>query len=95
MKDGSPEEIYKSLKRKIHEEAYEALGEKSHSNAKTHNPPWWTEHLEEQMQKKKIAYHRWLSTKTQEDRKNYQKERRDTADAIKRLQNKYLNKTCE
>ncbi|KAL3286174.1 hypothetical protein HHI36_000686 [Cryptolaemus montrouzieri] len=83
MKDGSPEEIYESLKRKIHEAGYEALGEKSHSNAKTHNPPWWTENLEEQIQQKKIADHRWLSTKAQEDRKNYEKERRDTADAIK------------
>ncbi|KAL3268675.1 hypothetical protein HHI36_007778 [Cryptolaemus montrouzieri] len=40
----------------------------------------------------KIAYH---STKTQEDRKNYQKERRDTADAFERSQNEYWDKICE
>ncbi|KAL3280203.1 hypothetical protein HHI36_017703 [Cryptolaemus montrouzieri] len=68
---------------------------KSHSNAKTHNPPWWIENLEEQIQEKKIAYHRWLSTITQDNRKNYQKERRDTAEAIKRSQNEYWDKTCE
>ncbi|KAL3284837.1 hypothetical protein HHI36_018976 [Cryptolaemus montrouzieri] len=89
MKNGL-QEIYESLKRKIHEVEYEALGEKSHSNDKTHNPPWWTENLEEQIQKKKIA-----STKTQEDRKNYQKERGDATDAIERLQNEYWDKTCE
>ncbi|KAL3267773.1 hypothetical protein HHI36_006900 [Cryptolaemus montrouzieri] len=53
MKDRSPEEIYESLKRKIHEATYKALGEKSHSNAKTYNPPWWTENLELLKQKEK------------------------------------------
>ena len=89
--DGTAEEIYETLKNKIHEAALEALGTKEKTN---YNNPWWSDDLTELIEEKKKLYLRWLATKDDEDRKSYNRHKYIVKKEIKRKKNKAWETKC-
>ena len=75
--------------------AYEALVETPLTNKNKHSAPWWSDTLEEFVERKKRAYRKWLETKKPQDREDYQKRRRKTQREITRAKTEYWEKTCE
>ncbi|XP_044757060.1 uncharacterized protein LOC123315437 [Coccinella septempunctata] len=92
QKEQSARELYNEIKTCIHEAAEEALGRKRKLQR---NSEWWTKQVEEVVREKKRAYHHWLSTKKDEDRKIYVELNRKAKRQVERSKNERWEKTCE
>jgi len=89
--DGTAEEMYETLKKKIHEAALEALGTKEKTK---YNNSWWSEDLTELIEEKKQLYLKWLTTKDNEDRKNYNRQKYIVKKETKRMKNTAWENKC-
>lgn len=80
--DDSANNMYEMVKKKIHESAFEALGEKEQRTWKKKNAMWWNETVEKLVHEKKMAYNKWLTTKSDEDLHTYRHKRKDSQRAV-------------
>lgn len=91
-KDQDANELYKELKTCIHEAAEEALGLKEHQKK---NPEWWTKETEALVMEKKNAYHCWLHSQKEVDRKTYMRLNREVKKQVDKNKNELWEKKCE
>lgn len=92
---GSPNDMYESLKTCIHEATNEALGEKIVSTRYRKDTPWWSEELGKIVDEKKAAYGKWLSTQSTQDRLIYNDKKRSVQKEIIKAKNEYWEERCQ
>lgn len=84
-------EIYDFLMSSLRKIASEVLGKKTRNGrAKV----WLTEDIMRKAEKKKETYLKWLSTKKDEDRERYLKEKRELHKVVRMEKNKSWERTC-
>lgn len=90
--DQSAQNLYEELKLSIHQAAKEALGEKQ---KKTRDDTyWWNDTIKEQIEEKKLKYHKWLSTNKPQDRKSYAKCNHETKLQVKKAKSQAWEQKC-
>ena len=86
------EEMYKYLKNCIHEAAKEALGGKEDNKGR--KTIFWDEKIEEERQKKKQLFLKWLSTKDNSDKIQYKKAQAKIWRMVANYRNEFWDKKC-
>lgn len=84
------EQDHQHITNAIHKTAKEAIGEVS-KQEKTH---WWNHDIEDLIEKKKLAYNKWMMTRTTEDRKSYKRANKIVKDKIKYEKNRMWELKC-
>lgn len=95
VEDGTPEQMYESIKSIIHKAASKTLEERKYFKKRIEHPRWWTTDLQLCVDRKKQAHLSLLSTRSETDRAEYKQRRDEVKEQIKRAENDFLNKVCE
>lgn len=88
----SPVDMYNSVLICVREAALEALGRFEVTYKKTND--WWNPNTEELVKEKKKAYSKWLTTKDNEDRRDYMRCCREVKRAVVLAKNEIWDKRC-
>ena len=89
--DGNAKEIYEYIKEKTKKIAKETLGTTFKNQRKNH---WFTQEIEGEIQEKKKAYMKWLSSKSEMDRNLYTEKKRNLNKRIRSMKNEYWDRKC-
>lgn len=93
LTDDTVENMHASIKKSIHQAAFEALGEVEREG-KRKQGLWWNDEVEELVKEKRRHYEKWLTTQNLEDRQQYTQINREVKRVINRTKNEAWENKC-
>lgn len=87
-------ELHEHIKRALHEATYEAVGTVEVGRKKSSNI-WWNDSIEEEVERKKFLYLKWLNSKEQRDRQEYVNQRNEVNRLVSKSKTDTWDRKCQ